>query len=114
MTETIFPQGFESLAHHAPEWALPDQLARQRKRAASDIAAVKAFFDALYPEMERIMAYLRSVPMDGMSPADKNLYRLAATWFEMSHPIDLNWPDTDQRTVFPFERIHLVEPSPAD
>ena len=44
----------------------------------------------------------------------KNLYRLAATWMEMSHPIDLRWNDTDERDVFPFERIFLVEPSPAD
>ena len=114
MSDAIFPAGFESLARHAPEWVLPDQLKRQRKRAASDLATVKAFYDALYPEMERIMAYLKTVPMDTLSSADKNLYRLAATWFEMSHPIDLDWPDTDQRTIFPFERIHLDEPSPAD
>jgi hypothetical protein len=109
-----FPKGFEHLARHAPDWVLPDHLERQRKRAASDLAAVKAFFDALYPEMERIMAYLKGVPMDGMSPADKNLYRLAATWFEMSHPIDLSWRETDQFSIFPFERIGLDEPSPAD
>ena len=59
-------------------------------------------------------SYLKTVPMDGMSPADKTLYRLAATWMEMSHPIDLRWNDTDERDVFPFERVHLTEPSPAD
>jgi hypothetical protein len=108
-----FPKSFEHLARHA-DWVLPDHLERQRKRAASELAVVKAFFDALYPDMERIMAYLKGVPMESMSEADKNLFRLAATWFEMSHPIDLNWPDTDQRNIFPFERIGLVEPSPAD
>jgi hypothetical protein len=33
---------------------------------------------------------------------------------EMSHPVDLHWKDTDQRNIFPFERVLLVEPSPAD
>jgi hypothetical protein len=114
MTDMPFPKGFETLAHLAPEWVLRDNLERQRKRAASTIAEVKAFFDAVFPEIDRIMAYLNTLPMDALSPADKNLYRLAATWMEMSHPIDLNWRETDEPGIFPFERVQFIEPSPAD
>ena len=65
MTETMFPKGFESLACHAPEWVLPDQLARQRKRAASDLAAIQFVLSNLitlcalaarYPGVSRTMS----------------------------------------------------------
>jgi hypothetical protein len=49
-----------------------------------------------------------------MTQEDKNLYNLAATWFEMSHPIDLGWNETDESGVFPFERIELKENSPGN
>jgi len=114
MSDQIFPAGFENLKKFAPDWVLQGPLEKQQKRSERPLSVVKAFNDELYPEMERIIDYLKTVPMDGMSEADKNLYRLAATWMEMSHPVDLKWNDTDERDVFPFERIHLVEPSPSD
>jgi hypothetical protein len=114
MTEHSLPPGFEKLAAWTAEWMLADHMERQLKRGASTLDQVKAFYDAMFPEMERIMTYLKTVPMEAPSQADKNLYRLAATFFEMSHPIDLSWPDTEQRNIFPVERIGLVEPSPAD
>jgi hypothetical protein len=114
MTDSVFPAGFESLARFAPDWLLANPMERQQRRSQADLASVKAFYDALFPEMDRIIGYLNTVSMDAMSAADKNLYRLAATWMEMSHPVDLHWKDTDQRNIFPFERVLLVEPSPAD
>jgi hypothetical protein len=109
-----FPKGFETMARHAPDWVLTTQLERQKKRASVDLATLKSFFDALFPEMDRIFLYLKTVPMDRMTQKDKNLYNLAATWFEMSHPIDLGWKETDESGVFPFERIELKENSPGN
>jgi hypothetical protein len=111
---TQFPKGFEQFAPLAPEWILNDNLERQRKRANSTLAQVKAFYDAVFPHMDRVLAYLNTRPMDNLSDADRTLYRLTATWMEISHPIDLHWKDTDQRNIFDYERVHLVEPSPAD
>ncbi len=114
MSDIRFPAGFENLSRFAPDWVLQDPMEKQKKRAERSLVAVKAFNDDLYPEIERVIDYLKTCPMDNLSDEDKNLYRLAATWMEMSHPVDLRWNDTDERDVFPFERIHLVEPSPAD
>jgi hypothetical protein len=112
--DSMFPKGFEAFDSFAPEWVLNGPLERQRKRAASDIPTLKAFFDAIYPEIDRIIGYLNTKPIDNLAPADKNLYRLAATWMEMSHPIDLDWRESDEPGIFPFERVGLVEPSPGD
>lgn len=114
MSASEFPKGFEDLARFAPDWVLRDPLERQSRRSERSLEAVRAFNQGLAPSMERIFEYLKTVPMDAMSLADKNLYRLAATWMEMSHPVDLRWNDTDERNVFPFERVLITEPSPAD
>ena len=114
MNAIHFPKGFEGLAQFAPDWVLRDQSERQQRRSERSLETVKTFYHALAPEMERIIGYLNTVPMDAMQAADKNLYRLAATWMEMSHPVDLRWNDTDERNVFPFERVHISESSPAD
>lgn len=114
MMAGTFPKGFEDLDKHAPEWVLVTAFDRQKKRAAVDLATVRAFYDALLPELDRIFLYLKTVPMDGMTQADKNLYNLASTWMEMSHPIDLGWKETDEFGVFPFERVELKENSPGN
>jgi hypothetical protein len=109
----ILPKGFDDLEGYATEYALNTPLARQSKRAALDMAALKAFYDGVFPHLDRIFSYLKSVPMDRLTEADRNLYNLGATWMELSHPVDLGWKDTDERHVFSFERVYLTENSPA-
>ena len=89
MSQSLFPAGFQDLEHFSPDWVLANPLERQTRRSERSLATVKAFYEALAPDIERVIDYLKTVPMDGMSQADKSLYRLAATWMEMSHPIDL-------------------------
>jgi hypothetical protein len=110
---TSLPKGFEDLTRFVPEWALPHPLDRQRKRAGTDMAALRIFYNDLFPHLDRIFLYLKTVSIDGMTQADKNLYNLGATWMEMSHPIDLGWNETDESGAFPFERVELRDNSPA-
>src|ERR1041385_6035475 len=107
-----FPKGFEDIEKYAPEWVIATPLARQRKRADSDLTTVRRFYDAIFPSIDRVITHLNTVPMDQLSPADKNLYNLAATWMEMSHRIDLSWKETDEPGIFPFERVELGDNSP--
>lgn len=110
----LLPKGFEALEKYAPEFALTTPRARETKRAGMTVPELRAFYDAVFPHLDRIFTYLKTVPMDGLTDADRSLYFLGATWMEMSHPIDLNWKDTDERDVFPYERVDLTEHSPAN
>ena len=110
--KTFFPAEFEDLERFAPEWVIADVVEKQHKRATTDLAAIKRFYAALYPEIDRIIGHLVGVPMDGMSEGDRNLYRLVATWNEMSHPVDLGWAESDEPGVFPYDRVKLWEESP--
>ena len=40
-TNKFFPAGFEDLERFAPEWVISDVVEKQRKRATTDLAAIK-------------------------------------------------------------------------
>jgi len=109
----LLPQGFDALEKYAKDFALDTPRAREIKRAAMTLPELRAFYDAVFPHLDRIFKHLQTVPTDALSDQDRALYFLGATWMEMSHPIDLNWKDTDERDVFPYDRVHLTEHSPA-
>jgi hypothetical protein len=114
MSDKFFSENFADLERFAPDWVIGDIVERQRKRADSELATVRQFFEDLFPEIDRIITYLNTVPMDAMGGEDKNLYWLVVTWNEMSHPIDLKWEETDETWSFPFDRIQLWERAPTD
>ena len=109
---SALPKGFEALEQFAAEYALATPLERQRKRASLNIDELREFYAAIYPHMDAIFQHLKKVPIDALSAEDKALYNLGATWFELGHPIDLNWRETDETGAFPFERVQLTDTSP--
>jgi hypothetical protein len=109
---SVLPKGFEALEKFAAEYALATPVERQKKRASLTIDELREFYAAVYPHMDRIFQHLKKVPIDALSREDKALYNLGATWFELSHPIDLGWRETDESGVFPYERVVLTDTSP--
>lgn len=105
MTEKILPEKFMKLAPWVDEWALPSEEARYRKLHAVSFAGLKAFYEAMLPEMDAIMQFLKTQPVAGMTPEAETLYRLAMTFAETAHPLDLGWRDTDFPSAFPWERM---------
>ena len=50
------------------EWALASEQARYLKLHAVTFDQLKAFYDAMLPEMEAIMAFLKTQPVEGSNP----------------------------------------------
>jgi hypothetical protein len=102
------PHPFADLAKWSSEWSLQTEKERHFKRVYSDLDTVKGFFDSVFPRMDEIIGYLNKLntldPQELAAP-DKNLYYLAATCIEMSHPIDMKWRTTDIDDKFPSERM---------
>jgi hypothetical protein len=109
---SALPKGFEALERFVADYALAEPVERQRKRASMNIDELREFYSAIYPHMDAIFSHFRGMAVDALTPEDKALYNLGATWMELSHPIDLNWRETDESGVFPFERIGLIDTSP--
>ena len=61
MTEALLPEAFEDLAPYL-DWALEPERARAAKKVASSMEEIGAFYDAMMPRMEEIIAYLDGVP----------------------------------------------------
>jgi hypothetical protein len=110
MSALDLPAKFTDLAYWGAEWSLDSEKARHFKRIYSDLDTVKKFFGAVSPRLDDIIQYLntRNTLDPKQLPApDRNLYYLAATCIEMSHPIDMNWRTTDIDDKFPSERLNF-------
>jgi hypothetical protein len=111
---TQLPSGFENLEPLVPEWALPSEQQRYAKRLATPIEALRKFYDAIFPRMDDAMRHLAEFPADDIAslPAPtRNLYHLALSYFEASHPIELDWKGSDLDDAFPHARIVYQGPS---
>lgn len=113
-TGASLPAGFEALLPWVPTWAMASEKDRYALRLATDLADLRVFYDAIQPQMERVMTYLAKFPADDTSALDvetRNLYRLALSYMEVSHPIELHWQRSDLDDAFPASRIVYQVPS---
>lgn len=112
--DTTLPPGFDDLEPLVATWALSTEQTRYTKRVATPMHEVRAFYDAIYPCMDAVMRHLQDHPADDMAslPAPtRRLYRLALSYFEVSHPIELHWRSANLDNAFPAERIEYQGPS---
>ena len=87
MAEALLPEGFADLAPWA-DWALEPERARTAKKAASSMEEIRAFYDAMMPRLEEIMAYLDRVPAGEEGPAHR-LHLLALSLVEVANLVEI-------------------------
>lgn len=88
MTEAKLPAGFEDLAPWL-DWALPTADERQTKRRLSSKQELKAFYDAVLPRVEAMLAEADKYPL-GKLPSDEQLiYNIALSLAEVAPHIEL-------------------------
>ena len=89
MADALLPDGFADLAPWA-DWALEPERARTAKKAASSMEEIRAFYDAMMPRLEAIMAYLDRVPAGDERPAPAHrLHLLALSLVEVANLVEL-------------------------
>jgi hypothetical protein len=110
MSDPTFPDAFADLAPFA-DWILPVERDRHRKRVTSDLATVRRFYDAVFPRMEAILAYLNARRWESLEGVDRNLFVLACAFMEVTHPIELGWKSTDIEDAFPYQRLEFLSVS---
>lgn len=116
MTDAALPAEFADLNPYASAWALACERDRQRKRATSPMAEVRAFYDAAFPRLEAIIGHLDRYRLEdiesGRAPSEVcRLHRLALACMEASHPIEMHWAATDIDDAFPIDRLVFLPPS---
>ena len=111
------PEGFGDLTPLVERWALPSEQQRYAQRLATPLAELRVFYDAIHPRMEDLPSPVAGFPADDLLalPAPtRRLYRLALSYFEASHPIELHWKGQDLENAFPASRIVYQAPSCAE
>ena len=89
MTDALLPQAFADLAPYV-DWALEPERARTAKKAASSMEEIRAFYDAMMPRLEEIMAYLDNVPDGDERPASAHrLHLLALALVEVANLVEI-------------------------
>ncbi len=112
--DALLPAGFEDLQPQVAAWALPTEQARYAQRLGASMAEIRSFYEAIFSRMDAILRHLQAFPADDIAalPAEtRRLYRLALSYFEASHPVELNWRGPDLDNAFPAQRIEYQGPS---
>jgi len=92
------------------EWMIPSERERHLKRVASKIEHIKCLYDAMLPRMDEIMDVLKEYPIDSAPPPEvRNLYMLARSFIEVSHPIELRWGTTTNAGAFLSTRLEIPD-----
>ena len=88
MTETLLPEAFADLSPWL-DWALAPEGARTAKKVASSMEEIRAFYDAVMPRMEDIIAYLDDVSGEDRPAPAHRLYLLSLSLVEVANLVEI-------------------------
>ncbi|HTW89764.1 MAG TPA: hypothetical protein VMD75_17330 [Candidatus Binataceae bacterium] len=109
MASGILPTQFAELEQFG-DWIITTERGRHLKRLGCSFDEIKRFYDAMLPRMDEVMRVLAQFEVDAAAPAEAtNLYLLALSFMEVSHPIELRWSSTSNRGAFPSIRLEIPD-----
>ena len=88
VTEAMLPEPFADLAPWL-DWALESERARTAKKVASSMEELRAFYDALMPRMEEIVAHLEGFAGGAMPAPAHRLYLLTLSLVEIANLVEI-------------------------
>ncbi len=94
MTVSTLPPEFADLEPLAEAWSLPTERERQRKRLASSMQELRAFYDVMVPRAEAILDHMRLLEAQGKPKAipeeSRNLIYLLFSLAEVGQAIEVH------------------------
>ena len=63
-------------------------------RLTSEFAQLQQLYDAVIPEIERIVAHLNQFPMGALPPQEQNLLNLSFSCMEVALPVEAHGQST--------------------
>lgn len=104
----LLPGDFHDLEQWAALWALPTEAARNHRRVNGDYHDLEAFYHALLPRMEAVLAYLGQFPADAALPAPaRRLMHLGCAFMEVAPAVEL-FKEPRVPEAFPPERFEIL------
>ncbi|MBV1928862.1 MAG: hypothetical protein KUG81_05055 [Gammaproteobacteria bacterium] len=88
MSTDQLPADFQDLEQFLP-WSLNTERERNRKRLASTMPEIQAFYDVMLARVEAALEYLNEFPLNDMPVAEKNLMNLTLMLAESANAVEL-------------------------
>ena len=88
MPERQLPEPFADLEPFIG-WSLTTEKERQRKRMSSAMEEIQVFYDAIFPRMDAIIAYLDQFPLHSMPADAQRLLQLTFSLAEIASAVEL-------------------------
>src|SRR5271157_4406459 len=85
---TALPPEFADLEPFSA-WCLPTEAERYAKRLGSSMEDMQAFYDAAFPRLEGILAYLDSTSLESLPDDASRLLWLAYSLVNVSFPVEV-------------------------
>ena len=86
---SFLPQGFEDLEPIAALWGLPTQNDRSLKRWSATSSEFREAYDAVFPRLADMLAYLDQQPLADMDAPAQKLLHLALAFAELAPHVEL-------------------------
>jgi hypothetical protein len=106
--EALLPAGFGDLEKFVADWALPRESERLRKRCASDIEAIRTFYDAMIERVEAALDHLDQFELAAMPEPEKRLFCLTLSLVEVGNAVEF-YKRPNSRYAFPPDRLLPTE-----
>ncbi len=71
------------------DWALATEPERTRKRLASSMEDIQAFYDCMSTRVEAAMAYLNAFSLDALPPEAGRLFHLSLSLMEVANAVEM-------------------------
>ncbi len=89
MPSRLLPSQFKQLDPFVESWALASETARLQRRFVSTIEDLKAFYEAILPQMDAIIAYLNQFSLEKMPDEARRLFYLCLSLAEVAPAVEL-------------------------
>lgn len=99
------PTGFEALLPFTA-WALSTQEERQHKRITSTKAELRAFYDAMLPELPKALEFVDQYPIGAVPAEVKPLFWMALSMAEVAPHVELY--RGDPKVPYSFDEARFV------
>jgi hypothetical protein len=85
---SVLPPDFADLEPYA-DWSLATEAERYAKRLASTMDELQAFYDAAFPRLDDMTAYLDELPLDALPADATRLLWLCYSLVNASFPVEV-------------------------
>lgn len=107
--DNALPEEFQNFQIFSKKWCLKTERERYLARAHAPYHELVELYDAMIPELSKIIVYLNQFPLNSMPETAKNLMNLTFSLMEATHAVEL-WRQSDVPNAFAPERIDINLP----